>query len=505
MRGFTASDAQEVSPLLSVLTGVTFDVGSPGEEICASLVEVRPVLDRRLTAPCGVPPAMPNCVRLGLDGHDKISPKFLLTIALQTVDQMLKNEGTLFSPEQIQLLSKEEGPTVCLDLEGADKYDDAKTAADEPERAKMAQDIFLRWFKDGRVGGKYKSSREENGDVLAVLEKPWATVSEFREALVKVYSTYEPSGDYVSGVWKGICRPVLVQGWKVPKVAVGPAFEGKVCPRCEPGPLVSLPTPPSRLFESVARRERTGSYGLESFVPDNHHVPLNEWVVEGFNEVFTMDEEWPVSEVLTGAWGYNVDRMSRTVQDEADKQGVICTPFPWQCTWKPSTPSGRRPDGFLELSQKDAAAIVQAEMDEHIKYWRVLNLGDMVKSYRLTPHLVYELETQADKLVKEARLVEEITDKDGHAERLAPNEPRDLNKFNKPSNDGWYIGSYAQVYVVLEFKEDGTASGLRVATVPMCLNAKSANEAKRKQELFWNQVRRDAGSEGAFKYSLEKR
>ncbi|EZG43494.1 hypothetical protein GNI_169950 [Gregarina niphandrodes] len=59
----------------------------------------------------------------------------------------------------------------------------------------------------------------------------------------------------------------------------------------------------------------------------------------------------------------------KAVQDEADKQGVVCTPFPQQCTWNPSTPSGRRPDGFLELSEKDAGAIVQAEMDEHIKYW----------------------------------------------------------------------------------------------------------------------------------------
>ncbi|EZG43483.1 hypothetical protein GNI_170100 [Gregarina niphandrodes] len=215
-----------------------------------------------------------------------------------------------------------------------------------------------------------------------------------------------------------------------------------------------------------------------------------------------MDGQWPVSEVLTGAWGYNVDRMLKAVQDEADKQGVICTPFPWQCTWKPSTPSGRRPDGFLELSQEEAAAIVQAEMDEHMKYWRVVNLGDLVKSYRVSPQIIHQLQTQAETLIEEAILVEKATDRAGHAKRLAPNEPRDLTELNKPSNDGWYIGSYSQVYVVLEFNEDGTASGLRVAMVPMCLNAKSAEEAERRQTRFWGKVCMDAGCADARKLSV---
>ncbi|EZG43490.1 hypothetical protein GNI_169910 [Gregarina niphandrodes] len=125
------------------MTGMTFDVGSPSEEICTSLVSVRPVVDRRSEAPGGVPPAMPNCVRLGLDTHDKVSPKFLLTVALQTVDQLLNNEGTLFSHDQIQLLSQGERPTVRLDLEGADKYDDAKTTADEPERVRNVSKHLL--------------------------------------------------------------------------------------------------------------------------------------------------------------------------------------------------------------------------------------------------------------------------------------------------------------------------------------------------------------------------
>ncbi|EZG43484.1 hypothetical protein GNI_170110 [Gregarina niphandrodes] len=196
MRGFTATDAQEVSPLLSVMTGVTFDVGSPGEEICTSLVGLHTVIDRRPEPPCGVPPAMPNCVRLGLDGHDKVSPKFLLTIALQTVDQMLKNEGTLFSPEQIQLLSTEKRPTVCLDLKGADKYPDAEKAADEAERVKMAQSVFLCLIKGSRMKNKFRDSLDIKSDVFDVLKKPWATMSEFRGALVKVYSACEPSGDY---------------------------------------------------------------------------------------------------------------------------------------------------------------------------------------------------------------------------------------------------------------------------------------------------------------------
>ncbi|EZG43493.1 hypothetical protein GNI_169940 [Gregarina niphandrodes] len=483
------------------MTGVTFDVAPLGEEICASLVSVRPVVDRRSEAPGGVPPAMPNCVRLGLDKHDKVSPKFLLTVALQTADQLLENNGTLFSRDQIQLLSQGERPTVRLDLEGADKYDDAKTAADEPERVKMAQGIFLRLFKDGRVGGEFKSSRDEHLDVLAVLEKPVVTVSDFRQALVKVYSAYEPSGDYVSGVWKGICRPMLMGNYQIPQVKVGSPYEGKVCPRCDPGPLVSLPAAPSSLMDTISSRRCDSLYNSpDKFVPDNHSIPVNEWIMPNFNKVYTMDGEWPVLGVVNGAWGAHADRVSKAVQDEADKQGVVCTPFPWQCTWKPSTPSGRRPDGFLELSQKDAAAIVQAEMDEHIKYWRVANLGDLIKSYRLTPQLVQELEIQAEQLVKDARVAERITDKDGHAERRAPNQPRDATKYRKPSNDGWYIGSYAQAYVVLEYNEDGTASEMRFATVPTCLNAESGAEAANRQRDFWVQVRIDAASQDKIDY-----
>ncbi|EZG80192.1 hypothetical protein GNI_022230 [Gregarina niphandrodes] len=490
MRSITATDAQEVSPLLSVMTGVTFDVDYPGEEICDSLISVRPVVDRRSEAPRGVPPAMPNCVRLGLAYHDKVSPKFLLAVALQTVDQLLDNEGTLFSRDQIQLLSREERPTVRLDLEGADEYDDAKTAADDPERVKMAQGVFLDLFRHGRMGGELKSSEDEHLDVLAVLEKAVATMSEFREALVKVYSAYEPSGDYVSGVWKGICRPMLMLDFEIPQVIVWSPGRGKVCPRCAPGPLVSLPAAPSSLMDTINLRKcETLCNSPDKFVPDNHRIPVNEWIVHDFDKVYTMDGEWPVWEVVNGAWGAHADRMSKAVQDEADKQGVMCTTFPWQCTWRPLTPSGRRPDVFLELSQKDAAAIVQAEMDDHIKYWRVVNLGDLVKSYRLLPELVQDLERQAKHLVMDARCVATIT---GHAERLAPDAPRDPTKYHKPSNDGWYIGSYAQAHVVLEYNKDGTASEMRFATVPTCLNAESEAEAERKERDFWAQVRRDA-------------
>ncbi|EZG43386.1 hypothetical protein GNI_174520, partial [Gregarina niphandrodes] len=151
MRGCCATELQEVLPLLSVLTGVTFDVTGPGEEHCGSLATKRVVWDRRDKVPGDVPPPMPDCVRIGFADQDRITPRLFLTIALQTVDELMKSEDTLFNPDQIHLLSHAIRPTVRVDFERGTMYGDAKKARDEAERVRVAQKVLMQLAEAGKL------------------------------------------------------------------------------------------------------------------------------------------------------------------------------------------------------------------------------------------------------------------------------------------------------------------------------------------------------------------
>ncbi|EZG43498.1 hypothetical protein GNI_169810 [Gregarina niphandrodes] len=437
MRGSCATETEEVSPLLSVLTGFTFDVASPGEQPCASLTTKQVLLDRRLEAPRGCPPPMPDCVRLGFGDGDKITPRLFLTVALQTLDGLMKERGwfqrhhsrTLFSLEQIQVKTNDVKPEVVLDLADVAKYDDFKEeAADETERLRKAQEVFLKLATAGHLDDAGSREWRVIKKIMDALQAPMSYLGDLHNTLLNVYRGYEASGDYKSGVWKGICRPMLNVGGEVEQVMVAPSSK-PLCPRCDPGPLVSLPVPGSVTHNVMTNPRSIPNANM--FVPAHARVPISEWGVEGpSGEVYTLDGKWPVWDSVQGTWGEEVIRASKMLTAEAEKQGVQVTEYPWTFTWDNTDLDMKFK---CDASQEDCGEKVRSVVDKQIKLWRVANLGDLVKSYRLSPQLVKNLEKQAELLGDLAR-------------------NRDLG------DRGWYIGSYAQAYVMLEFDEHGKSS-----------------------------------------------
>ncbi|EZG43391.1 hypothetical protein GNI_174220 [Gregarina niphandrodes] len=450
MRGSCAAESQEVSPLLSVLTGVTFDVTGPGEEHCESLATERVVWDRRDKVPGDVPPPMPDCVRVGFADQDRITPRLFLTIALQTVDELVKSEDTLFNPDQIHLLSHAIRPTVRVDFERDTQYGGCKTAADEAERVRKAQEVLVQLAEAGKL---------TEGDSITPLKTSMASMSELREALFKTYKALERSGDYKSFFWKGICRPMLGMSWE-DKVAVkkyGRDGVGNfVCDRCKPGEVMSLPVP-SKVITKVLSRHPD----MKHFIPDDHRLPLKDWVVPGPDgKVYTPGDQWPPQETVKGTWKEVTEMSADELQCKAQKEDLELTNIPWEKTWHGVTVSREQ---------------MTDQMDKNISRWRVANLDDLVKSYRLSEDIVCQLK-------KDASEMREACDK------LVPYGMGCVRH---------YICSYAQTYVLLEFTDGGNVSKLRLVTVPFAFvrgTSMGRDAASRREAAFWNQVRADAGT-----------
>ncbi|EZG43198.1 hypothetical protein GNI_183010 [Gregarina niphandrodes] len=447
MRGLYAAESQAVSPLLSVLTGVTFDATAPGEECCGSLNFGQVVWDRRIHEVSGVPPPMPECVRLGFGHDDRITSRLFLAVALQTVDQLMKSEGTLFSREQIQVLSRAVHPTVRLDLEGAAMYKDVKKAADEAERVRMAQEVLLKLAETGQLS-----------DEITPLKTKTKSMSELRELLLKSYNALEPSGDHKSLFWKGMCRPLIAMSSKN-QVVVGPE-EKLVCGRCEPGRVVSLPAWNSVIDTAMNNKYLWRGASWRDLVPEHLRLPLKEWVAGG--GAFTPGGEWPAWEDMRFLWPQEVERAKGCIQTEAKKQGVDSDEYPWVGAFLPR-------GECISYEDDRARDGIYATMPDHLRFWRVANLGHLIKSYRFSEEVIDMLEADATQLISSS-------------EKRRPRVKRD-----------YYIGSYAQAYVVLEGADSAGSSRLRLASVPYCLIAKDSKDALARQKAFWEQVKIDAG------------
>ncbi|EZG43387.1 hypothetical protein GNI_174530 [Gregarina niphandrodes] len=296
-----------------------------------------------------------------------------------------------------------------------------------------------------------------------------ASMSELREALFKTYKALEPSGDYTSFFWKGICRPMLGISWE-DKVAVKRNRRGGVgnfvCDRCKPGEVMSLPVP-SKVTTNVLSQHPN----MQDFIPDDHHLPLKDWVVLGPDgEAYTPRGQWPPLETVKGTWK-RITRMSERELGRKSRDEGLVTSIPWVSTWHPvNIFSGPLPGFFT--SEDEAGNLMADQMDRHISRWRVVNLDDLVKSYRLSTQVISQLECDAHEITKRCDI-------------LCPHPYEH------------YIGEYAQAYVVLEFSPRGERSRLRLATTPCCLfeyTTMSSFEAARRGAAFWNQVRADAGS-----------
>ncbi|EZG43382.1 hypothetical protein GNI_174750 [Gregarina niphandrodes] len=421
---------------------------SPGEEICGSLATQCLVWDRRIECDRGCPPPMPGCVRLGFGNADNVTLRLFLAVALQAVDQLMKSQGTLFSPEQIHVVRHDIHPMVRLDFSNAARYVDRKKASDEAARVSMAQAVLVKVAKNGHL---------TPCDPIGPLKTFMASMNELWEALFKTYKGIEPSGDYKSFYWKGICRPVLGLGDGLVEAA---SAEKSLCPRCEPGPVFSLPVWSSVMELSLSAK----SPDLRDFVPADHRVPMCEWIVLASDGgEYTPYGEWPPRDCKDGIWQKEMCAMRVRVKAEARRQGVQWSRYPWPSTWKPE-----QLDSPVTL--RTFQECIQWDLDERAAFWRVANLGDLLKSYRLSSEVVTQLEKDALELIDTAQNIDPC--KHGR---------------------GWYIGSYPQAYVVLEPTDGGRTSRLCLATGPVCLTAQNKEEARRRHTKFWDQVRNDAG------------
>ncbi|EZG43389.1 hypothetical protein GNI_174320 [Gregarina niphandrodes] len=106
-------------------------------------------------------------------------------------------------------------------------------------------------------------------------------------------------------------------------------------------------------------------------------------------------------------------------------------------------------------------------MPDHLKSWHVANLGHLIESYRFSEEAIDMLEADATQLISKS-------------ESCRFHVKRD-----------YYIGSYAQAYVVLEGADSAGSSRLHLAAVPYCLIAKDSKDASARENK--KQVRTDAG------------
>ncbi|EZG43210.1 hypothetical protein GNI_182530 [Gregarina niphandrodes] len=392
---------------------------------------------------------MAGCVRFGFGDSDSITPRLFLAVALQTVDQLMEKQSTLFSTEQIQLLSHDVHPTVRVDFEGATKYKDFYEANVEPDRVNWARHTLLMLAEDGQL----------EGPSIAPLKTSMGSMCQLRDALLESYKTLEPSGNYKSLFWKGVCRPMLWTNTKGRLMAASDAVvrkRGYVCSRCELGGVVSLPAWNSVI--NTATQDRYGWRGIpwRDFMPEDLRLPLREWVARGGE--FTPRGQWPTGNDMRFVWPQEIEHAKGRIQTEAKKQGVKCDEYPWEATFMPR-------DESIRCSGDRAKDGIYATMLNYLRVWRVANLGDLIKSYRFSIDVIHPLEMDARRLIYQS----------------------------KESGDNYYIGSYAQTYVVLEGADSAEASRLRLATVPYCLIAKDSKDASARQKAFWKQVRIDAG------------
>ncbi|EZG43241.1 hypothetical protein GNI_180940 [Gregarina niphandrodes] len=357
----------------------------------------------------------------------------------------MEKQDTLFSTEQIQLLSNGVHPTVRVDFEGAAKYKGFEQTADEPYRVSCARRTLLKLAEDGELGGPS----------IAPLKTSMGSMCQLRDALLESYKTLEPSGDYKSIFWRGICRPML--GTDSENQLAVAHTKGCVCSRCESGPVVSLPAWNSVIKTATDHGSWRGILWRE-LVPEDLRLPQNEWAVRGGE--FTPKGQWPAGSDMRFLWPAEIEHAKGRISTEAKKQRVKSDEYPWEGTFMPRGEHiGCRGD-----RAKDG---VHATMLDYLRVWRVANLGDLMKSYRFSPAVINKLEADADLLIF-------------HAKECNPGAKKD-----------YYIGSYAQTYVVLE--ADGGSSCLRLATVPYCLIAKDSKDASARQTAFWKKVRLDAG------------
>ncbi|EZG43388.1 hypothetical protein GNI_174420 [Gregarina niphandrodes] len=373
----------------------------------------------------------------------------------------MKSEDTLFNPDQIHLLSHAIRPTVRVDFERGTMYGDAKKARDEAERVRVAQKVLMQLAEAGKL---------TEGESITPLKRPMTSMSELREALFKTYKALEPSGDYKSFFWKGICRPILGISWE-DKVAVkkysGNGGRNFVCERCKPGEVISLPVP-SKVTANVLSRHPN----MKDFIPDDHLLPLKDWVVPGPDgKVYTPGDQWPPQETVKGTWKKVSEMSVEELSCKARREGLDIT----NIRWDPANLLNRRLNCF---SPSDVAAgnLMGDEMDRHISRWRVVNLADLIKSYRLSPDIVRHLEDDANM----------ITDA--------------CDKFGPRLRYDHYIGNYAQAYVLLQFTERGERSRLRLVTIPWCLANGVELRTLGAGVAFWDQVRADAGCDDVIDY-----
>ncbi|EZG43380.1 hypothetical protein GNI_174950 [Gregarina niphandrodes] len=365
----------------------------------------------------------------------------------------MEKQSTLFSTEQIQLLSHDVHPTVRVDFEGATKYKDFYEADVEPDRVNWARHTLLMLAEDGEL----------EGPLIAPLKTSVGSMCQLRDALLESYKTLEPSGDYKSLFWKGVCRPMLwadAEGRLIAASAAVANTRGYVCSRCESGPVVSLPA-----WNSVINTAMKDGYGWRGipwrgFVPEDLRLPLKEWVAGG--GAFTPRGQWPTGNDMRFVWPQEIEHAKGRIQTEAKKQGVKCDEYPWEATFMPRGES-------IRSSGDRAKDIIYMTMPNYLGVWRVANLGDLIKSHRFSLSVIHGLEADATQLISSSK------------------------EHRPPVKRDYYIGSYAQTYVVLEGDGSTGRSRLRLATVPYCLIAKDAKDASARQKAFWEQVKIDAG------------
>ncbi|EZG43402.1 hypothetical protein GNI_173480 [Gregarina niphandrodes] len=377
-----------------------------------------------------------------------------LTIGLQCLDKLRSDPDLrLCSAEQIQFRKSSTEIEVVIDP-AYTKYSDAHetvtreclmeqvlsqlarhvTAVDEKENPAEAETLLKHYnmVVAGDLGEKRRTTLD-------------AVEAELRAAYEKL--SPEP-GKY----WRGVCRPRLGQN-KDHWVSVVPELRERLCEECLPRQLSDLRWP-KRIRSFVGE-----GAPLTSILPGDGMPQGRTWCQ------VTEDAETRVS-VDAETKGVTTIKIPTPMTCEPLKEEAFESVGQTRVERTRRAPRVERTRRAPRVERTRRAPNVEMELQKRLRSGCIIQLRDLLKTYRLTY-------AQCDDLVYQLR------------RRLLSVEEQ------YPRGQNYCVGSYGQVYLSLDKGNPGTE--LHIVLNPWCMQANSEEQATEITEEFIDQFRADAG------------
>ncbi|EZG43401.1 hypothetical protein GNI_173470 [Gregarina niphandrodes] len=389
----------------------------------------------------GLPDTLEGCVRLNWGLEHRMTPAMFLTIGLQCLDK-LRNDLRLRlkSVEQIQFKEKRMELEVVIDP-AYSVYPEEPVAV---TRACMTEQMLSRLatFVSAdeheypveviALCKRYAGNTVFTMDLLGLGEEPRTLDGIEKELRIACQALSSQPGKY----WRGVCRPRLGLS-TFHDVAIIRSHDGKLCQECEPRNLSDLR--PSQRIRSLVDASLSGDGTPTASILPSDGTPEGR------------------------TWSQIMNVAAERVRTDTNERCHETVQIPIERTWKPWH------QGYMRKKHR-----VEAHLQSQLERGCLIQLQDLLKTYRLTNKQCHSLVHQLRSLLK------------GIAGKI-------------PDSEKCCVGSYAQVYVSLDeslreiLPDFGTK--LRVVLTPECMKASSKQEANEITQKFIKRLCDDADCE----------